>query len=155
MSALGQKQTCAAQKPVPIANGQRHLVCAEDGTFQKGYAGDDLSGGDAPCWEIVMRSLAVPVMLIGIFGLSVSSFARDVSIGKHTAEEVKSVCDKVGGKFSQDATGHYCGTNCRGGPGTDCVVGCKTGQPCFAQVIGSRRPTTLANALQALPGSPR
>ena len=71
MSALGQKQTCAAQKPVPIANGQRHLVCAEDGTFQKGYAGDDLSGGDAPCWEIVMGSLAVPVMLIGIFGLSV------------------------------------------------------------------------------------
>ena len=95
-----------------------------------------------------MRSLAVAVILIGIFGLSVSPFARDASVGKRTPEEVKSVCDKVGGKFSQDATGHYCGTNCRGGPGTDCYVGCKTAQPCFAQVIGSRRPTTLLNALQ-------
>jgi len=102
-----------------------------------------------------MRILAVPLVLIGIFGLSVSSFGRDVSIGKHTAEEVKSVCDKAGGKFSQDATGHYCGTNCHGGPGTDCVVGCKTGQTCIAQVIGSRRPTTLVNALETPSGSPR
>jgi hypothetical protein len=102
-----------------------------------------------------MRSLAVPFLLLGIFGLSVSSFARDVSIGKHSAEEVKNVCDKVGGKFSQDATGHYCGTNCHGGPGTDCVVGCKTGQTCIAQVIGSRRSTTLMNALEAPSGSPR
>ena len=102
-----------------------------------------------------MRNLAVSLILIGILGLSVSSFARDVSIGKRTAEEVKSVCDKVGGKFSQDATGHYCGTNCHGGPGTDCTVGCKTGQTCIAQVIGSRRPTTLVNALEAPSGSPR
>jgi hypothetical protein len=102
-----------------------------------------------------MRSLAIALILIGVFGLSVSSFARDVSIGKHSAEEVKSVCDKVGGKFSQDATGHYCGTNCHGGPGTDCVVGCKTGQTCIAQVIGGRRPTTLVNALEGPSGSPR
>ena len=102
-----------------------------------------------------MRSLAIALILIGVLGLSVSSFARDVSIGKHSAEEVKSVCDKVGGKFSQDATGHYCGTNCHGGPGTDCVVGCKTGESCIAQVIGSRRPTTLVNALEAPSGSPR
>ena len=96
-----------------------------------------------------------PLVLIGIFGLSVPSFARDVSIGKHTAEEVKSVCDKVGGKFSQDATGYYCGSNCHGGPGTDRIVGCKTGQTCIAYVIGSGRPTTLVNALEAPPGSPR
>jgi hypothetical protein len=102
-----------------------------------------------------MRSLAIALILIGVLGLNVSSFARDVSIGKHSAEEVKSVCDKVGGKFSQDATGHYCGTNCHGGPGTDCVVGCKTGESCIAQVIGSRRPTTLVNALEAPSGSPR
>ena len=31
-----------------------------------------------------MRSLAVAVILIGIFGLSVSPFARDASIGKRT-----------------------------------------------------------------------
>jgi len=102
-----------------------------------------------------MRSSAVPLILVGVFALNGSSFAREVSIGKHTTEEVKNVCDKVGGKFSQDATGHYCGTDCHGGPGTDCVVGCKTGQACIAQVIGSRRPTTLVNALKAPPGSPR
>ena len=102
-----------------------------------------------------MRSLAIPFIFIGIFGISVSSFARDVSLGKHSAEEVKGVCEKVGGKFSQDATGHYCGTKCHGGPGTDCTVGCKTGQTCIAQVIGSSRPTTLVNALEAPSGSPR
>jgi len=105
--------------------------------------------------EVVMRNLAALFVLIVILGQSAPSFARDVSVGKHAAEEVENVCNKVGGKFSKDATGHYCGTDCHGGPGTDCVVGCKTGQPCFAQVIGSRRPTNLVNALQAPPGSPR
>jgi hypothetical protein len=95
-----------------------------------------------------MRRAAVPLVLLGLFGFGISCFAREVSIGKHTADEVKRVCDKAGGKFSQDATGHYCGTNCHGGPGTDCTVGCKTGQACIAQVIGSRRPTTLVNALE-------
>ena len=102
-----------------------------------------------------MRSVALAFILIGVFGLNISSYARDLSVGKHTAEEVKSVCEKVGGKFSQDATGHYCSTDCHGGPGTDCVVGCKTGQPCVAQVIGSRRPANLSNALRAPPGSSR
>ena len=102
-----------------------------------------------------MRNLAVPFILVGALGLSTSSLARDISIGKHTADEVKRVCDKVGGKFSQDTTGHYCGTDCHGGPGTDCVVGCQTSKPCIAQVIGSRRPSTLLNALEAPTGSPR
>jgi hypothetical protein len=43
--------------------------------------------------------LAEKLQLIGIFGFSVSSFARDASIGKHSAEEVKSVCDKSAGNF--------------------------------------------------------
>jgi hypothetical protein len=68
---------------------------------------------------------------------------------KHSAAELKSVCDKVGGSFSQDANIYGCGTDCHGGPGTACVVDCKTDQTCFAQVTGSRRPTTLMNALQA------
>jgi hypothetical protein len=40
-----------------------------------------------------------PLVLIGIFGLSVPSFARDVSIGKHTAEEVKRSATKSAGNF--------------------------------------------------------
>jgi hypothetical protein len=42
--------------------------------------------------------LAEKLQLIGIFGFSVS-FARDASIGKHSAEVVKSVCDKSAGNF--------------------------------------------------------
>jgi hypothetical protein len=93
-------------------------------------------------------SLTVPFILIGTFAVSNSALANEVSMHKHTAEEIKTVCDKVGGKFSQDAAGYDCGTNCHGGSGTDCIVSCKTDQPCFAQVIGGRRPTTLLNALQ-------
>jgi len=42
---------------------------------------------------------AEKLQLIGIFGFSVSSFARDASIGELSAEEVKSVCDKSAGNF--------------------------------------------------------
>jgi hypothetical protein len=54
-----------------------------------------------------MRNLIVPLILVGVFGLSVGSAlaAQEVSLHKHTAEELKSVCDKAGGRFSQDAGG--------------------------------------------------
>ena len=35
MSALGQKQTCAAHKPVPIANGQRHWFALKTARSRK------------------------------------------------------------------------------------------------------------------------
>ena len=96
-----------------------------------------------------MRNLTALLVLVGILWLGGSSLAAEVSMQKHTADEIKSVCDKVGGRFLQDAGGYGCGTNCQGGPGTDCIVSCKTGQVCFAQTIGSKRPKTLLNALQA------
>jgi len=96
----------------------------------------------------VRRFTVLPIM-IGAFAVCGSALASEVSLRRHSAEEIKAVCDKAGGKFSQDANGFGCGTNCNGGPGTDCTVGCKNDQPCYAQVIGSRRPTTLQNALQA------
>ena len=99
--------------------------------------------------KTVVRSLMVLLSMIGAFAVAGSAFATEVSMQKHTAEEIKTVCEKVGGKFSQDPTGYDCGTDCHGGPGTDCVVGCKMDQPCFAQVIGSRRPRSVTNALQA------
>ena len=102
-----------------------------------------------------MRSSGVSVLLIAMGAFDVPSFASEVSIGRHSADEVKRVCEKVGGRFSQDATGHYCGTDCHGGPGTDCTVGCKNGQACIAQVIGARRPNTLGNALEIPSGSRR
>ncbi len=95
-----------------------------------------------------MRSIALPLFLIGSLAFCGSAVANEISMHKHSAEEIKTICDKVGGKFSQDAGGYGCGTNCNGGPGTDCIVSCKTEQQCYAQVIGSRRPTTVLNALQ-------
>jgi hypothetical protein len=89
----------------------------------------------------------LPLILIAL-SLSGSSWASEVSMHKHSAEELKAVCNKVGGSFSQDAGGYGCGTDCQGKPGTDCIVSCKNGQPCFAQGIGRRRPTSLLNALQ-------
>jgi len=85
-----------------------------------------------------MRNLIVPLILVGAFGLSVGSAlaAQEVSLHKHTAAELKSVCDKAGGRFSQNAGGYGCGTNCQGKPGTDCVIGCKNDQNCTAQVPG-------------------
>ena len=98
-----------------------------------------------------MRNLIVPLILVGAFSLSGSALAQEVSLHKHTAAELKSVCDKVGGRFSQDAGGYGCGTNCQGKPGTDCVIGCKNDQNCTAQVPGRGRPTNLLNALERLP----
>jgi hypothetical protein len=66
---------------------------------------------------------------------------------KTNAEALKSACDKASGKFSQDAKGYGCGTNCQGGPGTDCIVHCEVDQKCTVQVIGALHPRSVAEAL--------
>src|SRR5262245_62730609 len=73
------------------------------------------------------------VVLIGGFGLSFgSSLVSETTMHKYTAEELKSVCEKAGGSFSQDAGGYGCATNCQGKPGTDCIVSCKNNEKnCF------------------------
>ena len=101
-----------------------------------------------------MRSVAVPLILIGALA-STSRLTLEMYPSVSTPPRRSKASARKSAGDSQDATGHYCSTDCHGGPGTDCVVGCKTGLPCVAQVIGSRRPTNLANALQAPPGSPR
>ncbi|MGA7519726.1 MAG: hypothetical protein WBW28_22635, partial [Pseudolabrys sp.] len=69
-----------------------------------------------------MRTLIVLLILAATFDLSGSSVASETTMRKSSAEELKSVCDKAGGSFSQDASGYGCGTNCEGKPGTDCVL---------------------------------
>lgn len=100
-----------------------------------------------------MRDLIALLIIAGVLGfsapVSVPALAADVHLPKQTAEEMKSICTKAGGKFSQDAGGYECGTDCHGGPGTDCIVFCKTGEKCIAQVIGARRPRNALSALQA------
>ena len=95
-----------------------------------------------------MRNLIVRLIVVGAFGFSGASLASDIYLSKHTAAELKSICDKAGGKFSQDASGYGCGTDCHGQPGTACDVFCKSGEKCVAQVIGGRRPHRVEDALQ-------
>ncbi len=95
-----------------------------------------------------MRYLVVPLILIGVLGVSSPSLARDITLRKHTADEIKSACEKAGGKFSQDAKGYGCGTDCHGTRGTDCTVFCPTGERCVVQVIGARRPRHVLDALK-------
>ena len=96
-----------------------------------------------------MRHFIIPVILIGAFGLGGPSLARESTLGKGTLEEIKAVCDKVGGKLSQDANGFGCGTDCHGHPGTDCTLYCRTDQKCVAQTMGARRATSFESALKA------
>ncbi len=94
-----------------------------------------------------MRHLIAYLVLTGVLAFNSAAFGRDITLPKTGAEALKSACDKAGGKFSQDAKGYGCGTNCQGGAGTDCVVHCDAGQKCTAQVIGARRPRSIADAL--------
>jgi hypothetical protein len=94
-----------------------------------------------------LRHSTALLILIGALALSAPSSARDITLPKTSVEEIKSACAKAGGRFSQDAGGYDCATDCQGGPGTDCIVHCKAGQRCVAQVIGGRRPHSVAEAL--------
>jgi hypothetical protein len=96
-----------------------------------------------------VQNLTIALVLIGSFGLSSPSLARDIYLKKHTPDELKGVCQKVGGKFSQDSSGYDCGTDCHGKPGTACIVYCQPDKRCVAQVITGRRPRTAESALEA------
>ncbi len=95
-----------------------------------------------------MRHLTATLILIGSLGLGTSALARDIYFAKQTPDEIKAVCEKTGGRFSQDPVGYGCGTNCKGGRGTACTVFCKEGEKCVVQVTGGRRPHTIESALQ-------
>ena len=94
-----------------------------------------------------MRHLISLLILTGALAHSGATLAEESTLPKTNAEQLKSACDKAGGKFSQDAKSIGCGTNCQGGPGTDCTVYCPIDQKCTAQVIGARRPRSVAEAL--------
>ena len=94
-----------------------------------------------------MRYLTIPLILIGVLGVSGPALARDITLRKHTPAEIQSACEKAGGKFSQDAKGYGCGTDCHGTRGTDCTVFCPNNERCVVQVIGGRRPHNVAQAL--------
>ena len=97
--------------------------------------------------ESAVRNTTVLLILIGALGLGAPSFARDIHLHKSSVDELKSACEKAGGRFSQNKGGYGCATSCTGGAGSDCIVTCKADKGCVAQVIGGRRPHTVAQAL--------
>lgn len=94
-----------------------------------------------------MRSLTALLILAGALALGGAAAARDLTLPKTTADALKTVCEKAGGTFSTGPHSYGCGTNCQGGPGTDCIVHCAADAKCTAQVIGGRRPRSVAEAL--------
>ena len=90
---------------------------------------------------------ALALALALSFALGGPSFARDITLHKTSADEMKAACTKAGGRFSQGPHSYDCGTDCKGGPGTDCIVHCTDDQKCTAQVLGGRRPRSVAEAL--------
>jgi hypothetical protein len=88
------------------------------------------------------------LILTGTLATSGAALARGLSLPKTSPEALKVACDKAGGQLSQDAKSYGCGTNCKGGPGTDCIVHCfPDNKKCTAQVIGARRPHSVVQAL--------
>ena len=94
-----------------------------------------------------MRYSTVLFVLTGALVAGAPSRASDLTLPKTAAAALKSACDKAGGKFSQGDNIYGCGTDCAGKPGTDCMVTCRTDKKCTAQVIGGRRPRSVADAL--------
>jgi hypothetical protein len=101
--------------------------------------------------EATLRTITTLPILIGALALALAlggaALARDMTLPKTTAEQLKAACDKAGGHFSQGDRNYGCGTDCQGKPGTDCMVNCTAAQKCAAQVIGGRRPRSVAEAL--------
>ncbi|HZL30546.1 MAG TPA: hypothetical protein VFC54_05725 [Pseudolabrys sp.] len=95
-----------------------------------------------------ISQITFPLIFAAILGINAPASAGTLSMHKHSADELKGACAKVGGRFSQGKERYGCGTDCHGGPGTDCIVSCDAGENCEAQVIGGRRPRTLESALR-------
>jgi hypothetical protein len=100
-----------------------------------------------PITALVIPAGALALGLALSLTLAAPASARDLTLPKTTADQLKAACDKAGGKFSQGESLYGCGTDCAGKPGTDCTVNCSADKKCNAQVIGGRRPRSIADAL--------
>jgi hypothetical protein len=94
-----------------------------------------------------VRILTALLVVSGTLAIGGASLARDVHLPKTSADQLKQICDKVGGSFSQGTARYGCGTDCKGNKGTDCLVSCEPDKPCDAQGIGGKRPRSVEQAL--------
>ena len=101
-----------------------------------------------------MRNLLVSIIALGVLALGVDpSPAKQVAMHNHTSDEIQKACTNAGGEFTQDPGGYGCSTNCHGGHGSQCVVGCKSDHTCTGQVPGRSGPTV--SPINVLKGSSR
>jgi hypothetical protein len=108
----------------------------------------DRGSGGGLILETAVRHVFALLVLTGALAIGGVASARDINLHKHTADELKAACTKAGGSYSESSGTYGCGTDCHGGPGTDCTVFCRTDQNCYAQLIGARRAHDLLDALQ-------
>ena len=95
-----------------------------------------------------MRILTALLVASGIFVIGSAAMARDLHLPKTTSAELKQLCEKVGGSYSEGGGRYGCATDCKGAKGTDCIVSCEPDKPCDAQVFGGKRARTVEQALQ-------
>ena len=95
-----------------------------------------------------MRILTALLVLSGTIVIGGAAMARDLHLPKTSAAELKQICEKVGGSYSEGAGRYGCATDCKGAKGTDCIVSCIADKPCDAQVFGGKRARTVEQALQ-------
>jgi hypothetical protein len=93
-----------------------------------------------------MRIVTALLVVSGTLVLGAAQ-ARDLRLPKTSADDLQKMCTSVGGSFSPGADRYGCGTDCKGGKGTDCVVTCTPDRRCLAQIVGARRPHTIEQAL--------
>jgi hypothetical protein len=91
---------------------------------------------------LTVRILTALLVLSGSLVIGSASMARDLHLPKTSAAELKQVCEKVGGSYSDGGARYGCAT--------DCIVSCVADKPCDAQVFGGKRARTVEQAL--LPG---
>jgi len=85
-----------------------------------------------------------------VLGLvSSTAMAKDVDLGKHSENEIKSICGRVGGNFVSDGQTYGCAKKCTGGT---CAVICDKDDGCIGTTPGDRRrgPTGERGVLDAL-----
>lgn len=80
---------------------------------------------------LIMRSALV--LVLGL--VSSTAMAEDVDLGKHSADEIKSTCDRLGGKFVSDGQTYGCSKKC---PGGTCAVICDKDDGCFGTTPAKR-----------------
>ncbi len=86
-----------------------------------------------------MRYLIALLVLSGTLAFGGAASARDIHLHiKMSAQALQQACKDVNGSFSQGPQRYGCGTDCKGQPGTECIVTCEAGQALHRP--GDRRP---------------